>query len=65
MNLKNWGIPALIAGVIIIGLILRYGQSTNYALSDIFNGGTAWIKALSLSNQTGNNPSGASLIKTS
>lgn len=52
----------LIAGLIALGLILRYGQSSNYLAADFFNGTNSWFKTLSLQNFGGNTPSGGSMI---
>lgn len=54
--MKNWGIPALISFVIVIGLILRFGKSSHFILTDIFSGTVNGIKALTLSGMPGNNP---------
>ena len=58
MDFKHIGIVGGIAMLIALGLILRYGGSSNSILGTFFSGTTSLTKALSLFGSPGNNPPG-------
>lgn len=60
MNFKVW---TWISIIIVVGLLLKFGSSTNYILQDLANGFNSGVKSLTLSGTTGNNPAGGNFIQ--
>lgn len=54
--MEKWGIVSLIAFLIALGLILRFGGSSNALAKTGFGGVSDWINALTLKGAAGNNP---------
>lgn len=52
----RWGLVSLVAFIICLGLILRFGRSSNALAGTFFSGLTNWTKALTLSDWQGNTP---------
>lgn len=51
---SNWSIAALVAFLIALGLILRYGKDSVGIIGTLSDGINTGIKNLTLSNQPGN-----------
>lgn len=54
--MQNWGVVSLIAFLVALGLLLRFGGSTNAIFGTGFRGINSWLETLTLSKWAGNNP---------